>query len=261
MERNAFDLVEINLKIEESEQKLLELNAQKDKFFSIISHDLKSPFIALLGYSEILIEDFKNLTQEELFEFITSINKASKNVYNLLENLLEWSRIQTGRSEFIPEFFNVFKTAQSVVELMDCTAKQKNIKLVNTIDFKSTVYGDENMINTVLRNLVSNAIKFTRENGEVIIASESNDDYFTVSVSDTGIGMSDSDIEKLFRIDVHHTTIGTNKEKGTGVGLILCKELILKNNGNIWVESELKKGSRFNFSLPKKILKYEETVD
>ncbi|MFA8341539.1 MAG: two-component regulator propeller domain-containing protein [Rhodothermaceae bacterium] len=252
MEQNAFDLVEINMKIEESEQKLKDLNAQKDKFFSIISHDLKSPFVALLGYTEILMEEFSSLTQKEIKEFISSINKASKNVYNLLENLLEWSRIQTGRIVYIPEYFNVHRAATSVIDLLEENAKRKNIKMQNKVENSGSVYADENMVNTIIRNLVSNAIKFTEENGEILIASQKINDNLIMSVKDTGLGMTDDTISKLFRIDVHHTTIGTGKEKGTGVGLILCKELVEKNGGEIWVESELGEGSEFKFSLPVK---------
>lgn len=249
MEQNAFDLVEINMKIEESETKLKELNAQKDKFFSIISHDLKSPFVALLGYTEILMEEFDTLSRNEMKEFIGSINKASKNVYNLLENLLEWSRIQTGRIDFIPEYFNVHDTCENVVDLLIDNAKRKNLKLVNNIETSGIVYADENMVNTILRNLVSNAIKFTEE-GEISIHSEREIGSMTFIIRDTGLGMSDEIISKLFRIDVHHTTVGTDKEKGTGVGLILCKELVEKNGGEIWVESEFGRGSEFKFSLP-----------
>lgn len=254
MEKNAFDLVEINMKIEESEQKLKELNAQKDKFFSIISHDLKSPFVALLGYSEIMMEDFDSLTDDELREFISSINKSSKNVYSLLENLLEWSRMQTGRIEYIPEYFNLYLTAQNVAELLDDNARKKNIELKNDVDESSIVFADENMVSTIIRNLVSNSLKFTPDGGRVIMKSERESIFTKVTIEDNGIGMNESDRQKLFRIDVHHTTIGTNREKGTGVGLILCKELVEKNGGEIWVESQVGKGSRFIFTLPIKPL-------
>lgn len=250
MERNAFDLVEINMKIEESEQKLKELNAQKDKFFSIISHDLKSPFVALLGYTEILVQEFETLSQNEMKEFISSINKASKNVYNLLENLLEWSRIQTGRIVYIPEYFNVYDTTAVVIDLLNENAKRKNIRILNTVEESGIVYGDENMVNTIVRNLVSNAIKFTNENGRIEIFSDRDSRNLIITVKDNGLGMTDEVISKLFKIDVHHTTIGTDKEKGTGVGLILCKELVEKNGGEIWVSSDPGKGSEFKFSLP-----------
>jgi len=250
MEKNAFDLVEINVKIEESEQKLKDLNAQKDKFFSIISHDLKSPFVALLGYTEILLEEFNTLTQNEIKEFISSINKASRNVFNLLENLLEWSRIQTGRIVYIPDYINIHKIVLSVLDLLEENAKRKNILMQNKIENNSFAYADDNMVNTIIRNLVSNAIKFTEESGRISIISERVNDNLVLSVKDTGLGMTADTISKLFKIDVHHTTIGTGKEKGTGVGLILCKELVEKNGGEIWVESEPGKGSEFKFTLP-----------
>ncbi len=250
MEKNAFDLVEINLKVEESEQKLRELNASKDKFFSIISHDLKSPFLALLGYTEILMEDFENLSKEEMQEFIYSVSKAAKNVYNLLENLLEWSRIQTGRIEYIPEFFNLYQVSGFVIDLLNENAKSKNIHLVDSVEKSIVVYANENMVNTIIRNLVSNAIKFTSEGGTIEVGAIEEDNFAKVWIKDNGIGMSAGDREKLFRIDVHHTTIGTNKEKGTGLGLILCKELVEKNGGEIKVISEINRGTTFEFTLP-----------
>lgn len=258
MERSAFDLVEITLKIEESEKKLKEINAQKDKFFSIISHDLKSPFVALLGYTEIMVEDFEELSKEELKDFIGTIHKSSKNVYNLLENLLEWSRIQTGRIEYLPDYFNVYETAQNVIELLCESAKKKSIKLINEVEESAIVFADENMVNTIVRNLISNSLKFTNENGNIKISSRRDKLMIIIGIQDDGIGMSENDRSKLFRIDVHHTTIGTHKEKGTGVGLILCKELVEKNGGAIWVESEKGIGSTFYFSLPVRPVGNEE---
>lgn len=250
MEENAHKLLEVNIKMEESEQKLIKLNANKDKFFSIISHDLKGPFTGLLGITEMLVEDYDDFSDEERKELILGLHKSTKSGYELLEGLLEWSRVQRGAIEFQPQAINLSIICDSVVELTRPNAVRKNIELVSDIEINETAFGDENMVNTVIRNLVANAIKFTNSGGMVKISSKKEENFVKVCISDNGIGMNEEDRKKLFRIEIHHTTVGTNKEKGTGVGLILCKELVEKNNGKIWVESELNKGSTFCFILP-----------
>lgn len=251
IEQNAFELVQLNLKLEESETKLQDLIASKDKFFSIIAHDLKSPFTGLVGFTQMLVEDFDDFNREELKEFLTSLNRSAKQTFNLLENLLEWARIQSGRINFQPLRFDFYEVCESVLDLFNGNAQRKKITFNNSIDKNVHVFADSNMINTVLRNLLSNAIKFTQTGGEIELSAEEDDGYLYISVRDSGVGMNQEEMDKLFRIDIHHTKRGTENEKGTGLGLILCDELIRKNGGIIRVESQLNIGTTFIFSLPK----------
>ena len=251
MEQNAYELVELNLKLEESEEELKKLNASKDKFFSIISHDLKTPVSAMMSYSEILNDEYDSLGKDEILDFIGSLKEVSANLFELLEGLLNWSRVQTGRMEYSPEVINLSDIIYNLNRMYKQSAQNKNIKLTTSIDGTGMVYADDNMINTVLRNLISNAIKFTNENGEVKVMLNDKDNHVLVSVVDDGIGIKDDDLHKLFRIDVHHTTTGTANEAGTGLGLILCKELVEKNGGIINVKSDVGTGTTFYFTLPK----------
>jgi len=253
MEQSAHELVVLNSKLEESEEELQILNASKDKFFSIIAHDLKSPFTVMLGFTEMLEMEFEDLSQEELKEAIVSLNRTAQNVYELLEGLLDWSRIQTGRMEFSPRRFELKDVSRSVKSLLDGNARGKQIIINDSVEEDIFVFADKNMVNAIIRNLTANAIKFTKPGGAVSIHTTKKKDYVHVIISDTGIGISEEDLAKLFRIDIHYTTYGTNNEKGTGLGLILCKELIEKNNGKIWVESILGKGSKFVFTLPSRV--------
>jgi signal transduction histidine kinase len=250
IEDNAFELIQLNIKLEESENNLREVNANKDKFFSIVAHDLKSPFVGLLGLTEMLETDYEDFSEAERREFIHSLYELSKNTFELLEGLLEWARAKQGRMPFNPEEFNLFHLTESLANLLMANAFKKEIIIKNSVDVNTLVFADKNMISTVLRNLLANAIKFTPKNGNILISSEIENDKIKLSVKDSGIGISENNQAKLFRIDVTHTTLGTNEEKGTGLGLILCKELIENHGTNIWVESELGKGSTFIFTLP-----------
>ena len=250
MEDNAFELIQLNIKLEESENNLKEVNANKDKFFSIVAHDLKSPFVGLLGLTEMLETDYDDFSEDERREFIHSLYEISKNTFELLEGLLEWARAKQGRMSFAPKEFNLFHLTDSLVNLLKANALKKEITIKNYVDINTLVFADRDMISTVLRNLLANAIKFTPKNGNIAINSVLEDNKIKISVKDSGIGNSASNQAKLFRIDVTHTTLGTNEEKGTGLGLILCKELIENHGTNIWVESELGKGSTFIFTLP-----------
>ncbi len=252
LQEEIYEKTAIEENLRESQKKLVELNASKDKFFSIISHDLRSPFSALLGISGLLMDDFDSVDKSELQEFIQAIEKTSRGVYNLLENLLDWSKIQTGRMEYMPKEFSLSVMAEEVKNLLETSAKSKKINLVSNIDESLKVYADMNMINTVLRNLTANAIKFTPANGIIEIAASRRENGVEVSVADSGIGISENDIKKLFRIDTTVTTLGTEGERGTGLGLILCKELVAKNNGEIFVASTIGKGTTFTFILPEK---------
>jgi two-component system, sensor histidine kinase and response regulator len=239
-----------HIRLENAKIELRDLNAEKDKFFSIIAHDLKSPFGALIGMLELMSKNFEIFTEEELKETSKELYSSAQGVYKLLENLLEWSRIQRKTISFNPVHSNIYLIANNIVQILNMQAKNKSILLVNELPENLTAYSDENMVSTILRNLVSNAIKFTRPQGQVRITSEVKDGYVCISVTDNGIGMKEDDMSKLFRIDVHHTTKGTSDEKGTGLGLILCKEFVEINGGQISLESKQGEGTTFTFSLP-----------
>ncbi|MCU7491763.1 MAG: PAS domain S-box protein [Ignavibacteria bacterium] len=232
------------------EKELKEINASKDKFFSIISHDLKSPFSSLLGFSEFLASDFEQLSPEEVKTFAQNIYKSAKSVFDLLENLLQWSRLQTGGMEYSPVRFNLEELIDDIYNIYEISAIRKKIRLNINTSGPVEVYADKNMIETVLRNLVSNAIKFTGAGGEVEIKVEKSDLKALVSVKDSGVGISPENQKKLFEIGEKLSTPGTDRERGTGLGLIISKEFIDKNNGILNVKSDPDKGSCFSFALP-----------
>jgi PAS domain S-box-containing protein len=237
-------------KIKKYNEELKILNANKDKFFSIIAHDLRSPFTALLGYSDLIVNEFDEMESDEIKQFVKYINDEAKNVYGLLDNLLAWSRIQRGQFAYSPSDFSISSTIEKAITLFKDTAKNKNVELTTAVTNNISVFADENSFFTALRNLISNAIKFTPDGGKITIDASVNDNFVEVSVEDTGVGINETDIKKLFKPDVHHTTIGTSNEKGTGLGLLLCKELIEKNDGEISVSSEVGKGTKFTLKLP-----------
>ena len=170
--------------------------------------------------------------------------------FNLLQNLLHWSRSQTGRIEFHPNRLNLLNIVDQNIKLVQKTAEKKNIKLINNVDSSINVQADEDMINTVIRNLLTNAIKFTPKEGEIAVSSSLDNDFTVLSIMDSGVGMNKETVEKLFKLESTHSTCGTENESGTGLGLILCKEFVEKHGGKIWVDSELGKGSTFCFSIP-----------
>ena len=237
--------------LQTTNQQLLESNKNKDKFFSIISHDLKSPFNSILGITEMLVSNYDELTSEDVKEMIHVLRNSSVKVFALLEGLLDWARTQTDRMKYEFKSIDLFDTSIKIIDLLQTSALNKNILLKNGVKENTLVFADEKATETVLRNLIANAIKFTQPDGIIKVESKRKQTEIAISVSDNGIGMSEEDTNKLFKIEVHHTTIGTNNETGTGVGLILCKELVEKQGGKIWVESELGKGSKFIFTLPK----------
>lgn len=250
VEQNSAELVALTHKLSESEEQLKELNASKDKFFSIIAHDLKGPFQALLGYSELLNRDIEKLDKEDIASFAKDLHTSATQLFKLLENLLHWSRIQRGAIEYIPELFPLSDAVIMTADIINPIASKKNIKILINIDDDLPVFADINMINTVLRNLISNAVKFTPANGTIeITANKMENNKVLVSVIDNGVGIAENDMEKLFRIDAHHTTIGTANEVGTGLGLVLCKDLIEKNGGTISVDSQLGQGTKFSFTV------------
>lgn len=236
--------------LKESEHKFRELNATKDKFFNIIAHDLKNPFNAIVGFSNILAEQLKDKEYAMVEQYAEIIRQSSYRAINLLKNLMDWARSQTGRMEFSPEYVEAIGLINEVVELLGDSALQKNISIVKELPAKAPVIADKAMISTVLRNLVSNAVKFTKPGGKITIAAELNPADLLVSVTDDGVGIPKEVISKLFRIDESVSTEGTAHEEGTGLGLILSKEFIEKHRGKIWVESRQGAGSRFSFTLP-----------
>jgi signal transduction histidine kinase len=246
------ELIAAKEKAEESEIQLGELNATKDKFFSIIAHDLKSPFNSMLGFSEILNENFDEYDTQKQKKFISLIYQELQGTYKLLENLLYWSRSQRGTIDFKPKKLNLYLLVSETTELLIQLAKNKSINLINQIPKNINVEADRDMLLTIIRNLISNAIKFTPKGGEISMkATQTKDDKFVqILVTDNGVGISKETQSKLFDIGENTSTKGTENESGTGLGLILCKEFVEKHGGKIWVESELGKGSNFKFTLP-----------
>jgi len=238
--------------LKESENHLLELNEIKNRFFSILSHDLRSPFSGLIGFVEILKEDFATMPDSEKESFISEIDSTVKNIYRFLEDLLEWSRLNM--SSFAPgiESLSLYDEVDEVFNLLIYNAKNKGICLINELHPEDKAEGDSSMIKLLLRNLVSNAIKFSNRGDTIRVSSRTNCSDIEIYVTDTGLGIPPAALSKLFRLDVKYTTQGTANEKGSGIGLVLCKEILEKLNGKIRVESELGKGSSFIFSLPLK---------
>lgn len=248
--RDITELIIARDKVNNYIEELKVTNSNKDKLFSIISHDLKSPFHATLALSEHLSDEANSLEKEDIIEYSSLIHKELKNQYRLLEAVLNWSRLQLGKMNFEPERFDLENLASEVIQSLKTKSTQKDIKLTLNIPSSCYVKADINMMRSVLHNLISNAIKFTKTNGEVIIKHQESPEYHSVSVVDDGIGMEKNLVDKIFENDSIITTNGTSGEKGTGLGLMLCKEMIEKHNGEIWVESELEKGSNFKFTIP-----------
>ena len=231
-------------------KELNELNIAKDKFFSIIAHDLKNPFYGIMGLSQILASNEEEVSEEEKETMIKEIKELSTNTYKMLDNLLEWSRSQTGKLEFNPRQFDISNLLNENIIQLKKSADVKRISLSSYVIPGTYVFADANMINTVLRNLISNAIKFTRAEGTINIQNELNDGFVVISVADNGIGMNQKTLDQLFRLDKSASSVGTAGERGTGLGMVLCKEFIEQNGGKIWVESQLEKGSTIYFSIP-----------
>ena len=240
--------------LEQSEIKLRELNAIKDKFFSIIAHDLRGPFNGLFGLLDMVREDFDEIGVDEVKENLELMNEILRNLFQLLEDLLEWGRIQRNVFDFSPTNENISQTIKNVVDLYSINAKNKGINLILDIPANLFVEFDKKMISTVVRNLLTNAIKFTEPRGTIKITAKDETKQIIISVEDTGVGISNNNLHRLFNLTEYFSTKGTNNESGTGLGLILCKEFIEKHNGKMTVETELKKGSIFSFSIPKQLI-------
>lgn len=233
-------------------KELKELNATKDKFFSIIAHDLRNPFNGLQALSMLLYKHYDEYDRKQALEILDLINQSAEKGVRLLENLLDWSRAQTGRLEYSPEYFKLADIVGDTISLMANQASKKRITVESHIGEDIMVYADRNMIFTALRNLISNAIKFTFSRGEVRVKAEPEDENFMrVIVSDNGMGIVKESQELLFKLGQNFSTKGTANESGTGLGLILCRDFIEKNGGRIWVESVYEKGSDFIFTVPR----------
>ena len=255
VERDITKRKEYQQEILKQKEELKKSNATKDKFFSIIAHDLRSPFQAMLGFSDILFNDFEKFDTNQQKDFIRLINTNIHNTFNLLDNLLLWSRSQEGSFRFNKKIINLYLLSNETSELLRQLAENKSIKLINQTSDNIYIEADKDMFSIILRNLISNAIKFTPKGGEIIIKSEliqtsKNQGLVKIIIDDNGIGISKAIQAKLFNISEEISTVGTEKEVGTGLGLILCKEFVEKHSGRIWVESEINKGSKFMFTMP-----------
>ena len=251
-------------KLQEYTRELEELNASKDKFFSVIAHDLKSPFQGLLGFTDLLMDDFDVVQKSDIKHYVQNIRNASYNTYALLENLLEWARMQSGRIQVNPVRVNLSDEISDTLEILNSNAIRKGISIVNKVEGDLILFADQNMIKSIIQNLISNAIKFSHPRSQVIISSEikpltylhkthecnSDQSCVSISVQDFGVGIPDEALHQLFSLTNHHTTSGTDNEPGTGLGLILCKEMIGRHGGELTVISKPGEGSVFTFTLP-----------
>jgi PAS domain S-box-containing protein len=260
------DLTELK-KVEEEllryNKELKESNVSKDKFFGILAHDLKNPFQGLLGFIDLLYEDLDELSNAQIKEYLSNVRNASYHTYALLENLLEWSRIQSGKMPFTPSTFNIRDEISSVISILENNASQKEIKLFNEAEPGIMVEADRNMIRSVLQNLITNSIKFSNSKGKVVVRSRvpqtylkadnpigsSDRQWIEISVSDNGIGIPDEILPKLFKLNGQYSQAGTANEPGTGLGLVLCHEMVEKNGGHIWAESIAGQGTTFIFTI------------
>jgi signal transduction histidine kinase len=238
-----------HLTIIRQKKRLAELNATKDKFFSIVAHDMRNAFSSLLNGTQFLSESVQKLSKDQIITFSGNIHRSAKNTYKLLQNLLDWARLQRGAYVFAPQTFDFNLIASEMIILYEEMAKQKEIHLTHDIAQETIVNSDSQMIKTILRNLITNAIKYTHAKGSVHLSIIKENDFQTITVKDTGVGIAPDEINRLFQIDNAFSTPGTCDETGTGLGLILCKELAEKCGGKIWVESVPQQGSTFFVSF------------
>lgn len=239
-------------KLKEKEQALKNIISTKDKFLSILSHDLRSPFQAITGYTMLIEEAIKNKCYNELTEYSQILSETASQTFGLLNNLLQWSYTQIGGMEFCPVKFHIKEFIEDIRSLIKKTAAQKNIEVDLNIDFDNELIADRVMLDTIVRNLLSNAIKFTNIGGNIKLNVSEKDEFIVFSIIDNGVGIESDSLKNLFSKDLYKSTPGTNKEQGSGIGLKLCKEFIDKHQGDIWVKSEKGKGSEFTFAIPKR---------
>ncbi|MGG7035631.1 MAG: sensor histidine kinase [Flavobacterium sp.] len=235
---------------EENEIRIKKLLSDKDKIFSIIAHDLKGPFTGISGLSEVLLDKNNGLNPERIDELHQMIYNSSRKAHSLLENLLIWAQSQTGRIKFNPTELKACSIVSETLELLSGIADNKKIKLLAETEKDQNIFADENMLLTIIRNLVSNAIKFTHTDGTIKVSVKKTDTDFLFSVKDNGVGIPPEKTDNLFETKTKNSTLGTNNETGTGLGLMICSEFVKKHGGKIWVESEMGKGSDFKFTIP-----------
>lgn len=226
------------------------INASKDKFISIIAHDLKGPFNAIMGFTDLMLNNFDQLDQETFIKGLKTIESASSHAYKLLENLLIWSQNQTGKKKFNPENLNLKSQIRESLKKVESAAVVKKIKISTTVNKEFNVFADKDMFDSIIRNLVSNAIKYSFKGGKIRIAATLLESEIHISVTDNGIGISHDKLPLIFDIDKRTSTIGTEDELGTGLGLILCKDFLIRHKGKIWIESTPDVGTLVSFSLP-----------
>jgi PAS domain S-box-containing protein len=237
-------------KLEKQTEQLKEVNDTKDKFFSIIAHDLRSPLGTVISLIDMMISDIKDFDKEEIERFMGMIQVSSKQLFSLLENLLLWARNQRGMISFQPEIIDLQKKVMENINFVKNQAEKKRISITSAIQGHFIIVADKNMMDTILRNLLSNAIKFTQEKGSIVVSAASKKQFVEISVTDNGVGISQDNIGKIFSIAGKPPARGTAEEKGSGLGLILCREFVEKHSGRIWAESEPGKGSAFRFTMP-----------
>lgn len=233
----------------ENEKQLIELNATKDKFFSIIAHDLRGPLGAIMSFSELALQRIREGEFDKIEKYCDLIHKSTEQSYNLLNNLLQWSRLQTGRIDFNPEPLNLQMVVEKVKNLLEANYREKKITIHVDIDPSLQINADHFMLDAIIRNILSNSIKYNNRNGIVTIHATGREDEVVVTIEDNGIGIKSENLDKLFKIESSFSTKGTNEETGTGLGLVLCKEFVELHGGNIWVESEPNVGTKFSFTI------------
>ncbi len=239
-----------NEEIESQAKELQIINTTKDRLFSIIAHDLKNPFNSILGFTELMLQQYDDLSEEKQKEFLNMIHASTQSAYELLENLLDWARTQTRKVKYKPEQIRLRELVEEIISLQGLQASIKNIRLINEIEDGIEIFADRNMVNTVIRNLVGNAIKYTGEHGHVHMHTQLKNKHVIVHIADDGIGIQASKLESLFELDKMNSSHGTSGETGTGLGLIVCREFMHMNNGTISAQSEPGKGSTFTLTFP-----------
>ena len=252
--KHQLSLVAARRIIEEKNEELRKTIAGRDKMYSVIAHDLRSPMASMkMLLNTIMMSVEKDKIDPDIFDMLEMSNKTSEEVFSLLDNLLKWTKSQLGKLTVIPQKLDISGLADGVVEVMNSVAEVKHIKLIRTDHESFFVYVDIEMIKSILRNLISNAVKFSNPDSEIKVGIKAEDGKVIVSVTDSGKGIKKEDQHKLLKDSTHFTTYGTNSEEGSGLGLLLCRDFARKNGGELWFESEENLGSVFSFSLPQLI--------
>lgn len=242
---------EITMKqLNTANDELIKANEDKDSFLKILAHDLRNPILSISGFSELLLSNFRNYDEEKMEKHLNILHNSAKRTFDLLEELLLWSRSQSGKIPFEPKAINFKALCKEVISLMTESAQSKEIDIISQDNTDIQLFAEANMLRTIMRNLISNAIKFSHSKGKITITAKPAGAFATITVSDNGVGIGQGEIARLWQISEVYTTPGTKGEKGTGFGLMLCKEFVDKHGGKIFVESEVGKGSNFQFTMP-----------